>query len=190
MGTIFKYIADNIVNRVEPTVCPCCKKQAPVFVIDATPEQEEWSALGDRVDELCAGCIRAIPLRKLAPREQERTLQQLINHYYPKGTLSGAKRFSKLLGICDEFRRTPRMPLFLQSEDWPFCCGDFAEFRGNPASYEESVNIGRQLQLWDRCIADYKELYGDMTLEPESLQEVSLFKCPACSKTVFTWQCT
>ncbi|OWK45766.1 hypothetical protein FRUB_02097 [Fimbriiglobus ruber] len=43
------------------------------------------------------------------------------------------------------------------------------------------------MKLWR---GDYKQLYGDMTLEPESLNEVCLFRCLKCGKEVFTWQMT
>jgi hypothetical protein len=37
---------------------------------------------------------------------------------------------------------------------------------------------------------DFKKFFGDMTLEPESLREVCLFRCLMCDRRVFTWQMT
>ncbi len=190
MGNLFKYIADEIIDLVESRSCPRCQYKRPLFPIDATPELEEWDVYGDRVEELCSICFRNIPLRKLQPRDQEMRIQQMINQHYPKGSLRGDERLSKFIGICDEFRRTPTIPLFLQNEDRPFCCGDFAEFIGEPKSYKESIQIAKELTLWDRKFIDYEELYGDMTLEPESLREISLFLCHGCNKRIYTWQCT
>ena len=217
MGHLFKYIADTIVanTAIADTSCPGCQESVPVFPIEASPEQEEWDD-SEGVEELCAKCLRSIPLRKLETRDQEMKIQQWINQHYPKGTLRGDERLSKFVGICDEFRRTasatnfvarhlrrisshgicdefrrtPTFPLFLQGEDWPFCCGDFAEFQGTPKTYEESIRIGREWALWDRKFTTYEDLFGDMTLEPESLREVSLFRCPRCEKEIYTWQCT
>lgn len=190
MGALFKYVSDEIIDAVETGSCPACNKSTRVFPIDATPGQEEWNLDGDRVEELCAACLRSIPLRKLAYRPQERKLQELINRFCPKGTLIPEMRLGKLIGICDELRRTPELPLFLQGEDWPFCCGDFAEYIGVPSSYEESIRIGRELKMWDQRFQSYEELYGDMALEPEALSEVCIFRCPRCEESMFTWQAT
>jgi uncharacterized protein CbrC (UPF0167 family) len=111
----------------------------------------------------------------------------MVNRHYSKGTLSGDERIHKLVSICDEHRRTPTFPMFLQNEDWPWCCGDFCEYLGVPESYDESIRIGREVECWD---GDFQELYGDVTLEPEWLNEVCIFRCLTCGKQVFTWQMT
>ena len=187
MGSLFRYIADNIAGSTEPGECPSCLRQLPLFPIRVAIEGDEWSITAERAQTLCSDCIRRLPLRRFAPRNGEPTVQQIISAHFPKGTLSGNQRISKLVSICDEYRRTPTFPLFLQDEDWPWCCGDFCEYLGNPASYEESIRIGREMQFWG---GDYRQKYGDMTLEPESLNEVCLFRCLTCDKRVFTWQMT
>jgi hypothetical protein len=190
MGTLFKYISDEVIANVEQGECPSCGKSGQLFPIDATPNQNEWDVYGDRVEELCAECLRSIPLRKLACRPQERQLQEMINRHFPKGTLIPEMRLGKFIGICDELRRTPQMPLFLQGEDWPFCCGDLTEYVGVPSSYEESIRIGKDFKMWDHGFRPYEELFGDMKLEPESLREVCIFRCQKCGELMFTWQAT
>ena len=191
MGSIFKYIDDSLLpGGVEPDPCPNCDRGADAYLIDATPEQEEWDVYGPRVESLCVECIRSIPLRRLQPRDCEKKIQQLINAHFKKGTLTGAERHNRFVGICDEFRRTPQLPLFLQGEDWPYCCGDFSEFIGTPGSYEESIRIGREMSHWDHGPEDYESMYGEMTLEPEELKEVNIFRCLQCGNRVFTWQAT
>ncbi len=190
MGSIFKYISDELLSESAETSCPACRSSNPAFTIDATPEQEEWGARGPRVDSLCATCIRSIPLRRLAPRDQEMVVQQLINAHYGKGILKGWERLSKLLNICDELRRTPHIPLFLQGEDWPYCCGDFMEYIGTPSSYDESIRVAREMDHWDHGPRSFSAVYGEMALEPESLEEVCIFRCFDCSSKVFTWQAT
>ena len=92
--------------------------------------------------------------------------------------------------MCDELRRTPRIPLFLQWEDWPFCCGDYCEYQGFPTTYEESMRVGTEIPHWEFGPKDFREIYGDTTLEPECLDEVCIFKCLKCKKEFFTWQYT
>jgi uncharacterized protein CbrC (UPF0167 family) len=114
----------------------------------------------------------------------------MISEKYPKGTLSGQARMEILVGVCDELRRTPEIPLFLQNDDWPYCCGDFCEYIGSPKSYDESKDLPGISNYWDSGVSNYSELFGEMTLEPESLSEVCKFKCSSCSKDYFTWQST
>jgi hypothetical protein len=191
MGTIFKYLTDEALARsAESGPCPGCSTDAPVFRIEAAPHQEEWTGSDPMVEALCAQCLRSTPLRRLEPRDQEMDVQRLLSQHYPKGVLTGRERLGKLVGICDELRRTPRAPLFLQGEDWPFCCGDFAEYVGYPDSYEAAGHIGRTAAYWDRGPASFLELHGEAALEPESLEEVCIFRCLDCSTLLFTWQAT
>lgn len=187
MGSLFRYIADDIAGRAEAGECPACHRHVPLFPIWAAIDEEEWTVTADFAEELCEDCIRRFPLRRLAPRDGEGAVQQMINAHYPKGTLSGEERVNKLVSICDEYRRTPTFPLFLQREDWPWCCGEFCEYLGTPASYEESIRIGREMTCWE---GDFQTLYGGMPLKPESLREVCIFRCLTCDKRVFTWQMT
>ena len=187
MGSLFRYIADDVAGRAERDECRLCQRHVPLYPIEAAIEDDEWSVRAHCVHKLCVDCIRRLPLRRFVPRNGERIVQEMINEHYPKGTLSGEQRINKLVSICDEYRRTPTFPLFLQGEDWPWCCGNFCEYLGVPGSYEESIRIGREMECWE---GNFQELYGEMTLEPESLNEVCIFRCLTCGKQVFTWQMT
>ena len=187
MGHLFKFISDEIARTAETGVCENCSLAKPLFPIHAEIDLDEWGYGSDSTEELCADCIRRLPLRRFAWRDSERRISQIVNEHHPRGTLRGDQRQCKLVSICDEFRRTPQFPLFLQNEDWPYCCGNFCEYLGVPACYDESIQIGRDTQCWQ---GDFTALYGDMTLEPESLNEVCLFRCLTCDSRMFTWQCT
>ena len=128
MGRLFRFISDAIAQTAVAGVCESCKQTHPLFPIHADIDNDEWTYSSDEVDSLCASCIRRLPLRNFAWRDSERHVQQIVNSQFPKGTLRGAERQCKLVSICDEFRRTPTFPLFLQNEDWPFCCGTFCEY--------------------------------------------------------------
>ena len=187
MGQLFKLISDEIAATAESGVCESCNETCALFPIHADLDNDEWSYSSDECEALCASCIRRLPLRRFAWRDAERRISHIVNDHHPKGTLNGAHRQSKLVSICDEYRRTPEFPLFLQNEDWPYCCGNFCEYLGVPESYEQSIRIGREMKCWE---GDFNELYGDMALEPESLNEVCLFRCLTCDARMFTWQCT
>jgi len=187
VGSLFRFISDDIAETVKTGECPSCAQTHPLFPIEATIDSDEWTYSSKCVGSLCALCIRRLPLRNFAWREGERIIQHIVNGHYAKGTLNGAERVSKLVSLCDEYRRTPTFPLFPQDEDWPFCCGSFCEYLGVPGTYDESIRIGHEVECWE---GNFQELYGDMTLQPESLNEVCLFRCLACEKRVFTWQCT
>lgn len=135
-------------------------------------------------------CIRSLPLRRLQPRENERKVQQLISAFFKKGSLSGEERINRLVNICDEFRRTPYIPLFLQGEDWPYCCGDFTEYIGAPDSYPEAARVAREVSYWSEGPDDFVEFFGEEALEPEDLDEICVFRCLECRSQVFTWQAT
>ncbi len=102
MGQLFCFISDDIARTAKSRVCECCNQSAALFPIRADIENDEWSYSSEEVESLCAICIRRLPLRKLAWRASERVVQQMVNAHYPKGTLNGAERQSKLVSICDE----------------------------------------------------------------------------------------
>ena len=137
MGHLFKYIADTIVanTAIADTSCPGCQESVPVFPIEASPEQEEWDD-SEGVEELCAKCLRSIPLRKLETRDQEMKIQQWINQHYPKGTLRGDERLSKFVGICDEFRRTASATNFVVPRPSP----SSSKVRTGPSAAATSPN--------------------------------------------------
>jgi uncharacterized protein CbrC (UPF0167 family) len=186
MGVLLRYIADELASKVETGACPVCQRQAPLFPVQAAIGDDEWLP-GDDCPELCVDCIRSLPLDRFTPRRSERIIQQMVNAHHPRGTLSGEERNNRIAVIREQFRRTPPFPLFLQDEDWPWCCGDFCEYLGVPASYDESIRVGAEMEFWE---GDFRERFGDMTLEPESLNEVCLFRCLTCDRRLFTWQMT
>ena len=185
MGTAFRYLADHTLTEDDSAdVCPRCQQHVEAFTtsgfLDANREDEFF--------HLCADCLRSIPLRQLEPRDGERTAQNIVNQHFPKGTLSGAARFSKAVEICDEFRRTPRIPMFLQGEDWPSCCGEFTQYVGTePAgglSYDD-------YQCWDdpaSFVAQFKlEDYYPLD-KIQVLKSMGLFHCIHCDNRYWVFQ--
>ncbi len=191
MGKLFRYIIDQVAAQAETGICHYCDQARTVYPIRAVADDADyWDKGTEQIDELCAHCIRVIPLISLATRESERWLTAHINSHYPKGTLSKELRQTKLIGLADRLRRTPEMPLFLQGDDWPFCCGEWCEFLGVPDNGQAAIALVDTDTYWSGGPGTYASEFGDMTLEPEDLEEVSLFRCLHCHQPFFTWQFT
>lgn len=184
MGTTFRYISDKFVDRAPVETCVLCKTKGQVFPIEVAWDQEEWELACECTESICLTCIRMLPLRRFAVRIGESQIQQMVNSHYPKGSIPKDERIGKYGSVCDEFRRTPLLPLFVQDEDWPFCCGEFCEYLYSPQSYEEAEKIGSEIECW------HGDLFDEMVLQPETLNEVNVFGCLSCPRKLYTWQGT
>jgi hypothetical protein len=80
------------------------------------------------IGECCADCIVGGNLRKANYRVRD--ARRMIARF-----ASGEVR------QLEEYHRLPEIPLFLQRDDWPICCGDWCEFTGIPTDYEESRKV-------------------------------------------------
>ncbi|QGJ70886.1 Hypothetical protein PBC10988_25850 [Planctomycetales bacterium 10988] len=185
MGTIFRYIDDSILpHYVEKEKhCQVCEQEKPQYQIYIDIEFEDSV---EQYFSACAECIRKIPLRYFSPKDDEGIIQQLVNQHHPKGTKSASQRFAMMVNICDEYRRTPRLPNFIQHDDWPHCCGDFAEFIGDAG--ETFFGPYHEFEWWG------PENDGALEYGLEGMiggeDRVSLFRCLACEKKYWTFQCT
>jgi hypothetical protein len=181
MGTIFKYISDEILDAYkESEPCPYCERKADVFRISMDDGEEGPTS------EACVTCIRTLPLRWISPKNDERRIATLVNERYPKGTKSQDERFALTVEMCDDYRRTPRLPNFIQRDDWPHCCGDFTEFIGDAGTTYRGSLEG--FTWWgdkhDAAVEDgIEQLAGGQ-------DRVSLFRCLSCEKKYWTFQCT
>ena len=126
------------------------------------------------VSELCADCILGGNIRKSDYRIRE--MMPVITRWATDGARA-----------VEEFHRTPDIPLFLQRDDWPMCCGGWCEFVGVPGSRDESRQVPQDFRYWERGPVEWRFEYE---LFPESLREVCLFRCGACSGRCFVWQPT
>ncbi|WP_425395859.1 hypothetical protein [Aeoliella sp.] len=116
MGKIFTYITDEVLSKyAEPGTCDWCNTDSGLYRIYIEVE-------GDMGDRACLKCIKSLPLRWILPKDDERIIGSLINERYPKGTKSQSQRFARTVEMCDDCRRTPRLPNFIQNDDWPQCC--------------------------------------------------------------------
>lgn len=180
MGATFTYINDNVLSHfAEAGTCGWCEQSADLF----TMYIDDGDGMGDRA---CVRCIKTLPLRWIYSKDNERIISSLINERYPKGTKSQDQRFALTVELCDDYRRTPRLPNFIQNDDWPNCCGDFTEYVGdagisNHGPYDEFEWWG-----YEHDAAIEHGITGMMGGE----DRVSLFRCLHCDNGFWTFQCT
>lgn len=151
MGTVFRYIADASLeaHRHRDLPCPLCESTDEVYSFYAEPE-------GGMISEACRKCIQSLPLDVIYEWDSEEDvtdhLQTVLS--YPS---ESAELEAKRAAICAELRRTPRIPPFVQSDEWPLCCGDFVEYVGRPGLPEGWDGLGGlSLFCCPRCKQDFE----------------------------------
>ena len=155
MGQAFRYVDDTSLeaHRRRDLPCPLCEGTAEVYPFYAEPE-------GGYITEACRRCIRSLPLDRIVDWESEKRAAEHLREIAP--ALSAAEVEARRAAMSAELRRTPRVPPFVQDDEWPLCCGDFAEYVGRPGLPEG----------WD------------------GLGGLSLFRCPRCGQGFEVFQHT
>lgn len=181
MGKTFRYVADAAVRGMDEGECHHCGRVvSPLFyysgvIVDpALAAHPELAREEPHIDEACGMCILSGNLRQ--------------DGY----TVGIATRLLQKFGadiprMLEALHRMPEVPLFLQGFDWPVCCGEWCEFTGCPQTHEEIAQVPPTRVLWRHGPAEWD--YG-FELQPETLDEVSFFRCFHCAKQYFVWQCT
>jgi hypothetical protein len=187
MGKTFKYISDAILPAYaeQRQFCPICARHVELFRIyidRPLPDGSEGT-----LDCACAACIKTIPLLWIRPKDDERIIPELINERHPKGTKSQEQRFALSVEMADEYRRTPRLPNFVHTVDWPHCCGDFAEYVGDAGTTHRGPYQDFEWWGYDDDLAAE---YGIEGMMDKDADRVSLFRCPSCGKRYWTCQQT
>jgi hypothetical protein len=187
MGTRFRFITDDALAQAAITdgACPRCHRPVPLFKIRATVTDNDEL---DEVESLCEECIKTVRLHELSPKDSERLTPSIIDKHYTKGTLNGEQRFRRAVELCDEFRRTPDLPMFIQWERWPSCCGEFAEYIGREllagTSFEEYSCWAAQDALIQSC-----SLQDFYPLEKITCYwSMALFRCLQCPEKYWVFQ--
>jgi len=181
MGSTFKYIEDGAMFPCGGTRCHHCERDdIPIYNFRGkivNPERAKNPQLATdepEVSELCADCILSGNIRK---GDDEISRIHAI-----------AKVRSPDLEIAIEnYHAIPHIPLMMQDADWPMCCDDWCEFTGIPQDYDASALVPSNHQYWDHGPAKWG---FDFELRPESLREVSAFRCLECDQMYFIWQPT
>jgi hypothetical protein len=181
MGTLFRYIADSALNESGLGECQHCERPTiPAYkynglIVDLSRAANPALAAEDNVIfAACADCIHGGNLRK--DDYELRQIQPIIVAF-ANDSESAVRNYHLI----------PHVPLMMQREDWPMCCGDWCEFIGNPPDYDASVRVPSEYQFWNR--QPVNRAFG-FDLRPESLREVCLYRCLTCPKKYFIWQPT
>ncbi|MFO0799099.1 MAG: hypothetical protein U0804_16650 [Gemmataceae bacterium] len=178
---MFLHVADGAMYPCGGDSCHHCERSdVPVYGFDGeivNPDLAKNPALAadePQVSELCASCILGGNVRKSAYRIREIT---------PIVTRWAADPVRAI----EEYHRTPDIPLLMQRYDWPMCCGGWCEFVGTPDTRDVSRQVPHGFRYWERGPVEWHFRYE---LLPESLREVSLFRCALCGGGWFVWQPT
>ena len=180
----FKYIDDAILPMyAKADECFACGEFRNVFLLLG-----EFIIDGEEVyaEVACGECIQNYEMTNYGRNETENSIRQKIDMHYEKGKLSEEERQKKTKEIFCEYKATPRLPNFIQYDDWPFCCGDFAVFIGDAGqSYNGNYD---DFSWWgsQNCYAVEQGISSLINGE----DRVSLFRCSRCFNKFWTWQST
>lgn len=178
MGTIFPLIADDALQAASDeyyTECQVCSTPGvPVY-----PCQGNLACLDGTADAsqdvyvACQQCLQAGRVVHIDEYRTDPIVEQFAKNPEVEKTL---------------LRRTPRIPFQINGTDWPLCCGKLAEFVASPSSLEELVEMQARGVPWD--LGPVAPPWYDARQDgpPESLREVSLFRCVVCGCLYWTFQ--
>jgi hypothetical protein len=134
MGSIFRYVADDSLEaHRSDDPCPLCGARGNVHSFFATPD-------GGAITEACVQCISTLPLEQIFRWQSERRAMDHLRVMFPQ--MEKPQLEARHAAICRELRRTPRVPPFCQDDEWPLCCGEFAEYVGRPGLPEGWNDFG------------------------------------------------
>ncbi len=184
MGSKFDLIADNALKTVSDAgECSFCgARDVPIYNIegfDIEPGQYIFEKFPEEegvyeMEYACEDCIKSGRIKLFS----ENDFEDVVKKYCREPEASVLK-----------LRKTPSIPFCIQGDDWAVCCGELCEFTGIPQSYKESIALVDTHQFWSRGPQNWKTFWSfEFTLEPESLREVSTFRCSHCGKEWFIWQ--
>lgn len=169
MGKLFRYIADNALQPYTYSNCWVCDREN----VTAYEYYGSWlrgESVKEKIDAVCADCLR----RNRFKWTNESELPQII------------RESNELLS---KLRQTPQIPMMVQYNDWAVCCDDLCEFIGSPASEKDLLEISETAIYWEKDVGSQGRNFTKFGL-PESLDEISLFKCLVCQQRYWIDQFT
>ncbi len=189
MGKLFELIADHALKKLDEDddECHVCGKTH----IDLYPYQGKLTFENGKVDDdiyaACAGCLLTKALSHNCDFEYIKT----IDKYLATSNLNTEQQQIRKIQLIEKYQKTPDIPLFMQYQDRPLCCNDITEFSGHPVNKEELYKMTENTIYWEKEIKEKSELYDFRKVgNPESLNDVSSFKCLHCNRQFFTFQFT
>lgn len=215
MGRVFPYIADRaLVPASEETyhgTCQYCGTtgvdvyEAHGYLLPPTQavrqtgrgrpvsrgERSQPSADGESRYAACKACLLAGRVAHIGEWSTDEVIAGYVTEYL-KGRPAVERRKLEA-SLRGALRRTPRVPLFLQYDDWPLCCGDLTEFTGSPKNWPAMRRLRKAGRYWERGVSSFYDGFGGterIRCCTESPREVSRFRCLACGTIYWTFQFT
>lgn len=182
MGTVFPHVADSALRACGGVECHHCGTATrPVYrypgrIVEPARSADPALATADPdIEEACAHCILGGNLRRRACLEAEFI----------------AGRFSlDRTAIRRSFDQLPDVALFLQGFDWPICCDDWCEFVGSPDDMDRLIALQASARYWEKGPRNAASRnFGDCG-PPESMSEISEFRCLRCASRFYVDQFT
>jgi hypothetical protein len=189
MGTVFRHIADEVLRPKKGyrRTCQVCARTGvdvyPASGNIALPDGSE----GADCAVACAECLLGGRVEPTCAFQVDEVIRSYLDRQFKDHT--GLFRLRRAAELAAAYRQTPDIPLFLQNNDWPLCCGDLTEFFGSPRNKRELIRLSRTAVYWKKKVRENDVDFAD-TGPPESYDEVSMFRCPSCAKVYWTWQFT
>ncbi len=187
MGKVFRYISDGALRTTRVRTCEICKVP-DVDTYNAPAEIELPDGSRKEVFNVCADCLRA---GRICEHFDDWTTRRVIDQWMQSHFRNLDRQARKVARrrLVSGFQCTPRIPEFINDTDWPFCCGDLAEFIGQPNTQEQCVDFCRTQQFWEA--AEEAEWDDRIPLQPPlELYEFNFFACLRCPKRYWVWQTT
>lgn len=180
MGGIFRLISDDALEVEDAryyTECQVCRKlEVPLYRCQGYLAREDGTP--DPFQDVYVACEDCLRHGRVVHIDEYRT-DPLIERF------ARDPQTEK-----QSLRMTPRIPLQTQGTDWPLCCGVLTEFVGSPCSVEDLFRVQDDGTPWD--LGPVESPYYDVRRDgpPESLREVSCFRCFVCGRLHWTFQPT
>lgn len=183
MGPLFEHVAEGAERQIDDpdALCQYCERAGvPVFgypgmITDPShAANPELARTEPEVFELCADCINSSAVKRTDDFQASRLVARFASN--PQEALRS-------------YHRLPDIPLFLQSFDWPICCGTWCVFTGSPSDNAALVAVQSSHQYWQEGPATSGRDFASEG-EPESMTEISCFRCDTCGNRHYTDQFT
>lgn len=185
MRQVFRHVADAALQPSDLGACQLCGR-ADVPSYDYQGEIIHPDAAADpqlardepEVCCLCADCLHSGHVRGDDDAAAQLTIAQAALRRIQT-------RPAKPCGTA--FISCPKRRCFCRAVDWPICCGDWCEFTSSPRHLAELLAAQRSHRYWQTGLGQLARDFAQDGL-PESLREVSLFRCLGCGQGMYTDQ--
>lgn len=179
---VFRYFRDPYTHAVF-TDEPCEICGSSIHCLEGTYFHQ------NDIESLCLACLRSGKANILTELEEPEIKQNIIDMLREAG-----KSIDLIETIIDEFKKTPPVP-WVQSDEWVWCCGDFAtyvgEWKENEFKHHFSKDTYKQelLQLFDEYHRERIEIVDAFLDAVENdWVVVFVFQCETCKNHHAVWQ--